>query len=79
MPDKELQQIADNDRFIVNGYAFTEREDGFVSVLNLEHPECAMVVSKSREINIIQRFIRENYLDMYKTWKSFGGGDFFGK
>lgn len=33
MPDKELQQIADNARFIVNGYAFTEREDGFVSVL----------------------------------------------
>ena len=29
-----------------------------------------------REINIIQRFIRENYLDMYKTWKSFGGGVF---
>ena len=50
MPDKELQQIADNARFIVNGYAFTEREDGFVSVLNLEHPECAMVVSKSGEL-----------------------------
>ena len=52
MPDKELQQIADNARFIVNGYAFTEREDGFVSVLNLEHPECAMVVSKSGELSI---------------------------
>ena len=30
-----------------------------------------------REINIITRFIRENYLDMYKTWKDFGGEDFF--
>lgn len=30
-----------------------------------------------REINIIQKFIKENYLDMYKTWKSYGGGEFF--
>ena len=31
------------------------------------------------EINKIQRFIKENYLDMYKTWKDFGGGDFYNK
>ena len=31
------------------------------------------------EINIIEKFIKENYLDMYKTWKSFGGGDFYNK
>ena len=30
-----------------------------------------------RQINTICRFIKENYLDMYKTWKDFGGGDFF--
>ena len=30
-----------------------------------------------REINIISRFIRENYMDMYKTWKDFGGSDFY--
>lgn len=30
-----------------------------------------------REINIIMKFIAENYLDMYKTWKDFGGGDFY--
>lgn len=29
------------------------------------------------QINIIQKFIKENYLDMYKTWKDFGGGDFY--
>jgi len=29
------------------------------------------------EIIIISKFIKENYLDMYKTWKDFGGGDFF--
>lgn len=30
-----------------------------------------------REANIIQRFIQANYLDMYKMWKEFGGGDFY--
>ena len=30
-----------------------------------------------REINIISRFIKENYLDMYKTWKDFGGQGFY--
>ena len=50
MPEKELQRIADNAKFIVNGYAFTEREDGLVSILNLDHSECAMVVNKEGEI-----------------------------
>jgi hypothetical protein len=31
----------------------------------------------NREVNIITRFIKENYLDMYKIWKDFGGGGFF--
>ncbi|MBE5774058.1 MAG: DUF4160 domain-containing protein [Clostridiales bacterium] len=30
-----------------------------------------------REINVINRFIRENYLDMYRMWKEFGGKDFY--
>lgn len=29
------------------------------------------------EINKIERFIKANYLDMYKRWKDFGGKDFF--
>lgn len=29
------------------------------------------------EINIIQRFIKENYLDMYRMWKDFGGEGFY--
>ncbi len=32
---------------------------------------------KDREISIIQKFIKENYLEMYQTWKNFGGGDFY--
>lgn len=30
-----------------------------------------------KEISIIMRFIKENYKEMYKTWKDFGGGDFY--
>ena len=30
-----------------------------------------------REIAIITKFIKENYLDMYQTRKDFGGGNFF--
>ena len=32
-----------------------------------------------REIHIIQKFIKENYLTMYQTWKDFGGTDFYNK
>ncbi len=32
-----------------------------------------------KEITTIQKFIQANYLDMYKTWKDFGGGDFYNK
>ena len=29
------------------------------------------------ELNKIERFIKANYLDMYKKWKDFGGKDFY--
>ena len=50
MPENELIAIADNAELIVNGYAFTEREDGFISILNLDHPDCAMTVNKNGEL-----------------------------
>ena len=50
MNDLEIQSIAEKSDFIVNGYAFTEREDGFISILNLEYPDCAMVVDKEGEM-----------------------------
>ncbi|MBR1642145.1 MAG: hypothetical protein IJ683_07475 [Butyrivibrio sp.] len=50
MPEEKLQAVADNAKMIVNGYAFTCREDGFVSILNLGHPDCAMVVNREGEI-----------------------------
>lgn len=30
MPEKELQKIAENAKIIVNGYAFSKRDDGFL-------------------------------------------------
>lgn len=50
MPTKEIDKIAQKANFIVSGYAFTKREDGFISILNLEHPDCAMVVNSNGEI-----------------------------
>ena len=32
-----------------------------------------------KQVSVIQRFIKANYLNMYKTWKDFGGGDFYSK
>ena len=32
-----------------------------------------------KQIAVIQKFIKANYLNMYKTWKDFGGGDFYSK
>lgn len=50
MSEKELEKIADNAKIIVNGYAFSKRDDGFISILNLEHPDCAIVINHNFEI-----------------------------
>lgn len=50
MSEKELIDIAENAKMIVNGYAFSLDEDGFVRILNLEHPDSAMVVNMEGEL-----------------------------
>ena len=50
MSDLELQSIAENAKLIINGYSFTIRADGFISILNLNHPECAIVFNNDFEI-----------------------------
>ena len=50
MPEKRVREIADKAKLIVNGYAFSELEDGLISILNLNHPDCAMVVRRDGEI-----------------------------
>lgn len=29
------------------------------------------------EVNKIERFIKANYIDMYKKWKAFGGNEYY--
>ena len=50
MSENELEKIAENAKVIVNGYAFSKREDGFISILNLDHPDCAIVINNDFEI-----------------------------
>ena len=50
MPEKEVMEVANKAKMIVNGYAFSALEDGMVSILNLNHPDCAMVVKRDGEI-----------------------------
>ena len=44
MPENELIKVANNAEMIVNGYAFTKKDEGD-SVLNLANPDKAMVIS----------------------------------
>ena len=50
MSEKEVLEVADKAKLIVNGYAFSGLENGMVSILNLNHPDCAMVVRRDGEI-----------------------------
>ena len=44
MPENKIKEIADNADMVVGGYAFTKK-DGTISVLNINNPEYAMVLS----------------------------------
>ena len=50
MTDDELERIAENANLIINGYAFTEGENGVIRILNLHHSDCAMVIDRNCEI-----------------------------
>ena len=45
MPESKIEEIANNADMIINNYAFT-RKNGAISILNLKHPERAMVISE---------------------------------
>ena len=67
MPD--IKTIADNADVIVNGYAFTQEDDG-IHVLNLNCPDKAVVFSSDGEvlettmddieISIASRYLQQN-------------------
>lgn len=46
MPIEKLREIADQADMIVRGYAFTRKGDN-VSVINLNRPDCAMLMTPS--------------------------------
>ena len=50
MIEADVKEIADNAQMIVNGYSFILRNDGMISILNLNHPDCAMVINRDGEI-----------------------------
>ena len=50
MSEQEVKLIAEKAKFVVCGYAFSLADNGFINILNLNHPECAMVVNKNCEI-----------------------------
>ena len=50
MSEKDVDLVAENAKFIVDGYAFSGREDGLISIIDLNHPDCAMVVNSDAEM-----------------------------
>lgn len=48
MPD--VEKIAQNANMIVNGYAFTAMENGWVRALNLNAPASALVLNEAGEV-----------------------------
>lgn len=45
----DIIKVADEADLIVNGYAFTKCADGY-RVLNLNRPDCAVVLSQNGEV-----------------------------
>ena len=45
MSEEKITEIAENANMIVDGYAFTRKEDG-ISILNLKKPEHGMFISE---------------------------------
>ena len=50
MTEEKIQEIAEEAKMIVNGYAFIINENGMISILNLEHPDCAMVITSEGDL-----------------------------
>lgn len=49
MLEENIKKIADNADMVVGGYAFTKK-DGKITVLNINNPEYAMVLSPKGEL-----------------------------
>lgn len=49
---------------------FFVREDGSSKIVNAGR-------LSDKELRVIQRFIADNYQEMYRLWSDFGGGDYY--
>lgn len=68
MPD--IEAIVNAARMIVNGYAFTDTDDGRIRVLNLNDPDSAVVLNRAGDVletsmddmeaGIVQDYYRNN-------------------
>ena len=70
--DKEYTMDDLNDYIKTLPEAAQKQFSGYIASMRAEN-------LTDKQINIIARFIKENYLDMYKMWKDFGGGDYYHK
>lgn len=74
----EIEKVAQGANMIVNGYAFTAAENGWVRVLNLNAPDRALVLSESGDLletstdDIEAKIVRDYYLE---NKEFMGGGD----
>ena len=50
MSEEMLKEIADNAYMIIAGFSYTKREDGNISVLNLDKPDEASVLDTEGEM-----------------------------
>ncbi len=50
MSEEMLKEIADNADMIIAGFSYTKREDGNISVLNLDKPDEASVLDTEGEM-----------------------------
>ena len=50
MSEEMLKEIADNADMIIAGFSYTKREDGNISVLNLDKPDEASVLDIDGEM-----------------------------
>ena len=64
----DVEKVAQDANMVVNGYAFTATDNGWVRVLNLNAPERALVLSEAGELletstdDIEVRIARDYYL-----------------
>lgn len=77
--------IADEADVIIDGFAFINKEEDGITIVNLNReghgalvfPSGEVVETSMDEIWKIQRFIKDNYKEMYLKWASISETGFY--